>query len=355
MRTKVLGAVAITTALMTACAPIPGEGGGGADPGKATIAQVQPTLGYVTLDAAKAYDTFAKEKVKAEYVQVSGGDAAALAALESGNVNFAAVGAEAPLVAMAKSGGEYQIVYSLMSQMSLELTVSKKFLAKAGVSPTSPLEQRLKALKGARFGVSALGGAQDKAARWLVRRAGLDPEKDVEILNGGPPSALQAGLQNDRFDAFMLTTPNGTMAERDGSGQVLIRPGTEIPELKGYYHLVLVARKDFTAKNPGMVKSVIRALTAADDMILDQPDEVGAKLGRTNYRKIPADVLPASIKSLSAGLEPRGELTADGMRTVVEFTAATGQPIVGEKLDAAKGEGDWWTNEFAGEAAPASP
>lgn len=339
---KVLGAVAIAAVFATSCAPVPSDGA----TRQATIAQVQPTLGYVTLDVARAFNTFSAEKIRSSYIQVGGGDTAALAALESGNVNFAAVGSEAPLVALAKNGGDYQIVYSVMSQMSLEFTVSRKFLAKAGVSATDPLDKRLKALKGARIGVSALGGAQDKAVRWLAKRAGLDAAKDVQILNGGPPSALQAGMQNDRFDAFALTAPNGEMTEREGYGKVLIRPGTEIPELKGFSHLVLVTRKEFAEKNPQLVKAVASAFSRANDLILDKPGTVTTKLRKSTYKQIPADVLRASLKTLSPGLQPHGRLTEQGIATVIKFAADTGHPIVGTKLDAHDGQGEWWTNDF---------
>lgn len=345
--TKVLGAVALATVLATSCAPVPGDGSSqGGKTKNASIAQVQPTLGYVTLDVAHAFDTFSKEKIKSERVQVGGGDTAALAALESGNVNFAAVGSEAPLVALAKKSGDYQIVYSVMSQMSLELTVSKKFAAKAGISPGDPLEKRLKALKGARIGVSALGGAQDKAAKWLAKRGGLDMDKDIKVLNGGPPSALQAGMQNDRFDAFVLTAPNGKVAERGGYGKVLVRPGTEIPELKGFSHVLLVTRRDFAEKNPRLVKSVAGAFNRANDLILDKPDAVVTKLRKSTYKKVSTGMLQASLKNLRPGVQPRGQLTEQGISNVMKFAADTGQPIVESKLDAHEGRGKWWTNDF---------
>lgn len=347
--TRVLGAVFGASLLATSCAPVPGGGGGG-EPGAVAIAQVVPTLGYVSLDTARAFDTFGSQDLKYNHVQLSGGDPAALAALDSGDVDFAAVGSEAPLLALAEGGGEYQIVYSLMGQMSLDLTVSKKFLDKAGVSPSDPLKKRLSALKGARFGVSALGGAQERAAKWIAQYGGLDPESDIEIVNAGAPPALLAGMENDRIDAFMLTEPNGAQAEKSGFGKVLVRPGSEVDELKSFYHLVLVTRKDLAEEHPEKVTKVVSALNEANQMIVKDPEKVAAKLHGSTYKKVPTDILTNSIKGLAGGVDSDGEVTADGVSMVIKFTSDTGDAIVEEKLDVAGGEGDWWTNKFVDDA-----
>ena len=52
-----------------------------------------------------------------------GGDASALAALDSGDIDLAAVGSEAVLRAAAK-GQPFEIVYTLMSKVTLQLVVS---------------------------------------------------------------------------------------------------------------------------------------------------------------------------------------------------------------------------------------
>ena len=52
----------------------------------------------------------------------------------------------------------------------------------------------LKDLKGKKIGVSALGARSDLIARVMLRRAGLDPSKDVEMVAAGlAPAARRAG------------------------------------------------------------------------------------------------------------------------------------------------------------------
>ena len=116
-----------------------------------------------------------------------GGDPTALAALDAGDIDLAAVGSDTALAAIAK-GQPFLMVYDLMSKVSLELVVSPALMARTGVTPDDALPKRLAAMKGAVIGVSAVGGAQDRMARWLARQGGLGPDDIQVALVGGPPA-----------------------------------------------------------------------------------------------------------------------------------------------------------------------
>jgi NitT/TauT family transport system substrate-binding protein len=310
------------------------------------IGQVVPTLGYITLDTALALDTFADVGLAVEKVQLSRGDSTALAALDTGDIDVAAVGSESALTAIAKGAGDYEIIYAVMPKMSLELTVSDKFLAPRGVTPDSPLEERIQALRGARIGVAGLGGAQQRVSQWLAKRGGLDPDSDLQIINVGAPTALRAGMENGNIDAFLLTAPSGEQAEAAGFGQVLIELGSEIPELRGYYHLVLVTTKGFAANNQENLVKFAKALNAANDAIVNDAGTTTQALLVGSYTKVPPDIMAASVKKLGSGLEVNGALTAEGMTFLLEFAADTANDADVASLNVAEGEGDWWTNEF---------
>ena len=342
-RVYTLTACMMVAALTAACGADSGAKLGEDEP--LTIGQVVPTLGYITLDTALASDTFAAQDLKIDKVQLSGGDPTALAALDAGDIDVAAVGSEAAVTAIAKDAGDYKIVYALMPKMSLELTVSKDFLAQSGVSADSPLEAKIQALKGARIGVSALGGAQERVSQWLAQRGGLDPSADLEIINVGPPTALRAGMENGNIDAFLLTAPNGEQAEAAGFGEILIELGSEIPELRDYYHLVLVTSKEFAANNRKTLVGAVRALNAANEAIADDPQRVTKSLIAGGYGEVPEDIMANSVAKLSSGLEVNGALTPERMEFLLKFSAETADASAAD-LDVTDGEGDWWTNEF---------
>lgn len=313
-------------------------------PLKVKIGQAVPTLGFLPLYAARATDAFAADKIDAEFASIPGGDPTTLAALDAGDIDFAAVGAETALLAIAK-GAPYQIVYSLMSKMSVDLTVSNAFLKRTGVSPSDPLEKRLAALKGATIGTSAVRGAQERIVHWLAAHAGLNPDKDVTTPQVGPPPALRAALENGRIDGFVLTAPEGFIVERAGFGKVLVRPGSEIEELKTYHHLVLVVRRETAEQKADAVARVVGVFIKVSDRTVREPAVVAAAIQKHFYAKLPPEILVASVESLKDGIDKQGRMSIASIDYLLRFSAATGAQLE-QRLDAARGEGVFWTNRF---------
>ena len=152
-------------------------------------------------------------------------------------------------------------------------------------------------------------------------------------------------MENGDIDAFLLTAPNGEQAEAAGYGEVLIELGSEIPELRDYYHLVLVANKEFAANNREALVDAVGALNEANSQVTENPDQVTQALLEETYSEVPPEIMANSVDKLSVGLEGNGALTEEGIRHLLEFSADTTDPAAAS-LDPAEGEGDWWTNEF---------
>src|SRR5258705_1028799 len=83
-------------------------------------------------------DTFKPQGLSATAVALPGGDPSALAALHACDIELAAVGPDAMLRAAAKCQ-PVEIVYSLMSKVTLKLVVSPACLERARINPTDPL------------------------------------------------------------------------------------------------------------------------------------------------------------------------------------------------------------------------
>jgi NitT/TauT family transport system substrate-binding protein len=329
--------------LVCAFAPVQAQA-----PLKVKIGQAVPTLGFLPLYAARATDAFAADKADAEFASIPGGDPTTLAALDAGDIDFAAVGAETMLLAVSK-GAPYQMVYSLMSKMSVDLVVSNAFLQRTGVSPSDPLPKRLAALKGATIGTSAVRGAQERIAKWLAAQGGLNPDHDLQLPQVGPPPALRAAMENGRIDGFVLTAPEGQLVERAGFGKVLVRPGSEIEELKTYHHLVLVIRKDTAEKKPEMAMRVVAVLDKAAQRTVKDTEAVAKAIQQKFYEKVPEPVILDSVQSLKDGVDKHGRMSVASIDYLLKFSNATGAGLE-KRLDAAKGEGDFWTNRFIDQA-----
>ena len=311
---------------------------------KVRIGQATAALSFTPIWAARALDTFKAQGLDLQWSTIAGGDPTTLAALDSGDIDFAAVGSETALQAIAK-GQPFQLVYSLMSTMTLELVVSNDFLARTGVSPTDPLDKRIKSLKGALIGVSAVRGAQDRVARWLIQQGGLDPMADLKVANIGAPPAIRAALENKQIDGFVLSPPEGALTEQAKAGKILVKLGSEFPDLQTLHFLVLVAKRPVDGAKRELARKTMRALTMARVATLVSTAEVAGQIQSKFFPKIEPEIIAAAIGSMKPGLERGGRFTAPEIAALLKFTADTGG-VMEKQLDAAQGEGQFWTNEF---------
>jgi NitT/TauT family transport system substrate-binding protein len=312
------------------------------------IAQGFPSLSFLPVWGARALNTFQAEGLNAAVVS-PGGDPAALAALDAGDVDLAAVGTESALRAIAK-GQPFEIVYSLMSKVTLEVVVAPSLLEKAGVKPGDPLPKRIAALKGATIGVAAIGGTQETAARWLAAKGGLDPKADIKIAQVGSPPALQAALENKRIDAFVLSPPEGYLATKAGAGTILISLGDEFPLLANQPYLVLVAKKPIDDKNSELIVKTLRALQAASTALIKDPESSAMAIQKQFFAKADPDAIVAAVKSLNSGVAGGGKLDVESFQNQLVFSREVGIDF-GKELNAAASQNDLWTNSFVERAA----
>ena len=283
-----------------------------------------PTLSFLPIWAARALDTFAPQGLTVSVAALPG-DTSALAALDAGDIDLAAVGTDALLRAAAK-GQPFEMVYTVMSKVTAQLVVSPALLKRTGVTAADPLPKRLAALKGALVGVTSLAGTQENAARWLAAKGGLDPKADIKVAQVGSPVAVQAALEVGRIDAFVLSPPEGYNAEKAGTGVVLVSLGEEFP---------LLAR-------------TARALRAAGSAVVAKPEETAAAIQKPFFAKASPDAIAAAVKAMASGAAG-GSLDAAGVQNALTFAEEVGAPY-GRGTDAKAAEDDLWTNRFAAAA-----
>jgi NitT/TauT family transport system substrate-binding protein len=302
------------------------------------IGQATTTLGFLPIWAARAFDTFAQQGLDLSWAAINGGDPAALAALDGGEIDLAATGSDTVLDAVSK-GQPFQIVYSLMSKMSLNLTASTAYIKRSGISKDQPVAARIKSLKNATIGVSAVGGAQDRTVRWLAGKGGMDPRKDIQVVQVGSATALGAALENGRIDAFMLSAPEGQIAEAGGYGQIYIEPDVDFADIKGMPSLVLVARQDANQAAQARIISSLRAINAGSQALLAELDAGSDKVGQRYFPNIPSEVMRKSVRSLADGIRDNGLLNQERAQLLIKFVVESGRTPPA-------GDAPFWTNRY---------
>lgn len=177
----------------------------------------------------------------------------ALNALIAGNIDVVnPISFSALLALEAKSPGELRLF--LAGGENDEIVGSYLLVMKS-----SPYEA-LQDLKGKKIGTYT-GATQLLYLKLFLERAGIDPERDVEIVQVGFNLQLQA-LEAGQFDALFTIEPTGTIAlSKDNVRLLVSNPRVKYivnPFLSG----AAAFRKGFVADQPDVVG---RVLLATDD------------------------------------------------------------------------------------------
>ncbi len=142
-----------------------------------------PGLAYASLFIADRKKLWAEQGVEPVLKQVEGG-ALAMVTLNSGDSDFVCVASTDAMIAWER-GVKLQVVAAFYGSLTIQLTARREWLEKSGVSPTSTIDDKVRALKGVRIGSSSLGGGPPQYTRFLGSLYGLDPEKDIRITSVG--------------------------------------------------------------------------------------------------------------------------------------------------------------------------
>ncbi len=307
---------------------------------KVRLAQSIPALSFSSLLVARDMGYFQKLGVELEYVELQSG-ATAQQAIIGGSVDMTDSASTEIAAAVAKGVPLIAIQNTVMQ--TLELCVRKDWVDKAGVTPSSSLQDRIKSLKGATLAITGPGSVSDRALRWLLQKyGGLDPNNDTTITQVGGAGAMPGALQQGRIQGFLLSPPNCAQ----GQGVVLVKP-SDVPEFKNYVHEVLYTSKDWAAKNKDAATRTATALSMGNNYLLQHPDEAIALLKKDFSAVDPAVVEDAVRQVILPQIRKDGKMTPDMWNATNQVLVESG--LIEQPLDTK--EGGFWTNEYIGNAS----
>jgi ABC-type nitrate/sulfonate/bicarbonate transport system substrate-binding protein len=107
-------------------------------------------------------------------------------------------------------------------------------------------------LRGKRIGVTE-GTTFEQTVLDALRVAGMDPKRDVQLINARPEDNLAAFLSGD-LDAFSGGLTERVQAKRHGAVELLIGPDVSLPVIDG-----LVARREFAEAHPKEMQALLDA------------------------------------------------------------------------------------------------
>jgi NitT/TauT family transport system substrate-binding protein len=122
-----------------------------------------------------------------------------------------------------------------------------------------PSISNLAALRGKRVGVTRFGGTMDFATRYTLKLAGLDPARDVAMLQVGRVQDILSSLIAGGIDAGTMAFPYDIKAKDGGYRELadLTQSGAR------YASSSVMARRGFLIQNKNHMEGFVRALIEA--------------------------------------------------------------------------------------------
>jgi NitT/TauT family transport system substrate-binding protein len=222
---------------------------------KFVVAEGAHVIGYLAVYIANDQGYFSDEGLDVDIVPTRG-SAQAVAALigRSADVALATV---LDIANAVSQGRDLKLIMAITTQPQMMLTVSTDFAKKHDISAASPLEDRVKALKGGTYAISAPGSMTDDVIRTLLDMGKYSPDRDAQIVAlGGAGSEMLGALARKSIDGFVLSPPAGNQAEADGNGIILVNLMTgEVPKYRDMmFQVIATSPANIASKRPQLVK-----------------------------------------------------------------------------------------------------
>jgi NitT/TauT family transport system substrate-binding protein len=217
---------------------------GQSSPVKVVIAYPSRSIASIDLYIAQDRGFFRQEGLDAELVQVRGN--IAMAALLAGETH-AANNVGTVLRAMERTDAPLKIV-SMSLKRNLFWLVARPEIRSIGD------------LKGKVLGTTTIGGSQHLAAARVLRKGGLDPDKDVTVMVAGDAPAQLQSLVSGAMHAAALSPPTVILARDKYKLRIL---GSAVEDVINLQNGLAVTEKLLREKRD-IVKRIIRARARAN-------------------------------------------------------------------------------------------
>jgi NitT/TauT family transport system substrate-binding protein len=319
---------------LVAAALVLGLAGPGAAQTPTQLRVTIPVIGmnFLPLFVAADKGMFAREGMQVEIISTSG-DGPDVDALIAGSVQFT-ISTPNRLLTSYEQGKPLLAIMNMANRNAIDCVMNKGVAARLNIAEDTPLDQKLKALKGLK-----VAGTRPGAFTYLVlvdyaKRAGLVPQKDLQILGvGGGPSMI-AALENGAIDVACNTPPTTDLMVERGKGIMFTHNSLGAdPAYDDFLFELLYVRPDYARQNPEIVRGFCRALLAAIADIRDTPAKDQLPLLRKRFSGVEDAMLVSILETLKPMFRRDGKVTPESLQKAVKFMIDSGAITNGAPWD----------------------
>lgn len=241
-------------------------------------------------------------------------------ALREGKADAMIAGSVYDLLTEFKDWKGAKVCVALSQGTPWLLTVRADLAAKRG---------DLEALRGLRL--TAAEGP-DLAFKQVLRSGGLDPDRDVEIveLSGSKERHVSFGvfaaeaLQQGKIDGFWANAMGAETAVSRGIGKIHVdvRRGDDPGDTRFFTFAGLATSDDFIAREPDAVDAAVRAIVKAQKALRADP-EIARKLSARKFPPEPAALISRIVERDATFYDPA--ISEVAVERLNAFAASVGQ------------------------------
>ena len=254
---------------------------------------------HAVLWLAREAGLFEKNGLRTEVAYIRSGSTMGQA-LVAGEIQLAQMGGPAALAA-GVAGFDVTIVAVALNTTPIVI-----------MGKVSKMEE----LKGKAIGVTRYGSNTDISARFAIRKAGMQPEKDVALIQLEDYAGIMGGIQSGRIAAGALADPFTDHAKKLGYKEIadIAALGLEFP------FVGIVTKKTFIKEQPDLVQRFVRAYT--ESIALYKNNRELAKQVTSKYTGIKdPEILNSTVDFYAPKLASVPYPTIGGIRFVLDQVA----------------------------------
>src|SRR5262245_45652794 len=195
----------------------------------------------------------------------------------------------------AAQGQKFKAIANLVDKPLVELVLRKDVAEAAGITASTPMAERAKAMKGKTIAIDGVGSIVHAWQRYVTNRGGLDAEQDVRIAPMSPPSMF-AALTSKAIDGYTTSMPYTTEAIVKAGAVMLASSTFDAPELLPFAYALVYSKPDFCKEKRDLCARVARAYVGAAKMVQEKPDEVYETVLKARFAKMDPELLAAAWK-----------------------------------------------------------
>jgi len=167
-------------------------------------------------------------------------------------------------------------------------------------------------LRGKRLGITRFGTASDFGMRLMVSKLGLNPDKDVSILQIGDNPTRLVALQAKSIDGAIFDPPEYRKAVEAGGRVMFNLEETIIP----YQHAGLVTTGKYIGSRPDITRRVVKSIVEGAALLRKEPLIAKRALSARLHSKNQSE-LAETYQLLNGFTRPKPYPSLDGFRAIL--------------------------------------